>query len=91
MSRVSRYVSGGSSPSTANQELVPEMKDGNTVGFEFLKLSFLNKEACTIVINGEAELKLEANQGFECSYEDPNIHSFVIKESAINFNFVGLV
>lgn len=75
--------------STANQELVPVKPPKWTVGYAIKKMSFDNKDNCTIVINNEARIFLEAGQGFESTYDDPIIYSFKIVESGIKFNFIA--
>lgn len=65
--------------SIANQEVIPTKPTNWTNGYRLYKFSFLNKQSCTIIINHETEIYLEANQGFEMDVYDRPIMSFVIK------------
>ena len=68
--------------STSNQEIVPR-------GKIFYKFSFMNSQDCTVKINGSNPIFLRANQGFSMDEVDAYIHSFVIVEPNIEFNWVG--
>lgn len=75
--------------STANQELIPLADASWTSGYKFRKLSFDNEQECTVKIidkhDKESTHFLKAGYGFEVSYLDPAIKSFVIVEAGINF------
>jgi hypothetical protein len=76
--------------SSAMQELVPTPP--STYSFQtycLYRMSFLNDQDCTIIINGTSTLFLRAGQGFESDSRDLGITSFVIKESGITYNFIG--
>lgn len=75
--------------STENYEIVPPKPEKWTVGYRIKKLSLDNIEECTVIINDITTVKLKAGQGFEMSYNDPPIRSFVIKEEGISFNFIA--
>lgn len=89
MFRNPRYVSD-EAVSTEKQELVPAKKEGHTTNSTIKKMSFINTEDCTIEVNG-IPIKLQAGQGFQIEYNDPDIESFVISEAGINFKFVAVV
>ncbi|MEK4025531.1 hypothetical protein [Sporosarcina sp. FSL W7-1283] len=76
--------------SAANQEIVPETPENWTSDrYSIYKLSFINKNNCSVKINGGSSIYLEANQGFESSKEDKAINSFVIVEEGIQYSFIG--
>lgn len=91
MSLTSRYLGSSSlQTSIAMQELAPEKPSHFTVPYHIRKLSFRNDEHdCTVILNGETEIFLKAGDGFEIGYDDPPITSFKIKESGVNFRFIG--
>lgn len=55
----------------------------------FYKFSFLNDQDCTIKINNVETIFLRENQGFNSDYYDKPIHSFVISEKGIQYNWIG--
>ena len=75
--------------STANLELVPEKQANWTQGYKFYKFSFINKQACKVKINGGNPIFLDAEQGFEMGVIDALVHSFVIVESGIDYQWIG--
>lgn len=68
--------------SVANEELVPQ-------GKYFYKFSFVNENDCTVIINNEEPIFLKEGFGFSTNEVDPNISSFVIVESGIEFFWIG--
>lgn len=90
MNRSSGYL--GSSEiqtSKANHEIIPNSPSNWTVGYSLKKFSFDNSDECTVIINKDARIFLKAGQGFEIGYQDTPIHSFVIVESGVKFNWIG--
>lgn len=80
--------SNGILTSTANTEIVnPENLGLNKLSFK--KFSFLNKNNCTVKINGSDPIFLEAGQGFASDESDPPIKSFIIIEEGIQYNWIG--
>ena len=82
--------------STAMQEIIPEAPENWTVSVVLRDMSFYNSEACHIILNGKSDIDgedniiyLRAGQGLNIDEKDIDIHSFVIVESGIPFNFVG--
>jgi hypothetical protein len=76
--------------STANQELVPTPPSTYPYkNYCLYRMSFLNDQDCTIILNGTTTLFLRAGQGFESNSDDLGITSFVIKEAGITYNFVA--
>jgi hypothetical protein len=82
------FIGDGNRTSTANMELVVKPAGWSYGAIECYKVSFLNKEICTIKVNGST-IPLDAGQGFESDRDDVTIQSFIIVESGINFNFVA--
>ena len=74
--------------SKAYQEVVPEKPENWTHGYAFKSFSFINRDACTVQINGGEPIFLDIEQGFEAHREKP-ITSFVIVESGIEFQWIG--
>ncbi len=78
--------------STANIEVVPNAPvEWSDDRFTFYKFYFMNRENCTVVINGDSDnpIYLDAFQGFQTDGADKEIESFVIREANIRYNFVG--
>lgn len=77
--------------SVANQQVIPNPPSNLnwTMGYSLYKFSFRNYDQCTIIINNETELFLDAGDGFEMNEIDKPITSFVIVESGIRFNWRG--
>lgn len=74
--------------STANHEVVPNTPESWTYDKYFFKsFSFINKDECTVKINGSEPILLEAEQGFDSNGIE--IRSFIIVESDIRFTFIG--
>lgn len=73
--------------SVANQELVPTTPSTwHNVVKSFYKFSFINKQDCHIIVNGK-RLFCEADDGFESTEIDVEIHSFIIEEAGVEFNW----
>lgn len=75
--------------SSANQEIVPIAPDEWTQGYKLKSFDFMNDQDCTIVINNLTNIFLRAGQGFSVSKGSAAIHSFVIKDVGITYNFVA--
>lgn len=74
--------------SAANREIVPDAPENWTMPIKFRKFSLMNYSDCTLIVNNE-EIFLKANQGFATSYDDVRISSVKIKESGIEYNWIG--
>lgn len=76
--------------STANQEILPIIDSGwsNPRG-KYYEFSFLNTEACTVIVNGKDKNVLDAEQGFQIDDNDAVIKSVVIVEPNINYKWAG--
>jgi len=75
--------------SVANQEIIDSPPSHWSHGYSLYKMSYLNRDSCTVIINGKTEIYLEAGQGFEMNENDAPITSFVIKETGIRYTFIG--
>lgn len=73
----------------ANEEIVPLAPAEWTFGFEFKELSFINKTACHIVLNGEERIFLDVEQGIEISERHEPIRSLVIEEISTQYQYIG--
>lgn len=74
---------------TENHEVIPTPPNGWTLGFKLYKFSFLNKEICNVVINGNTELLLLPEQGWNMDRGDVPITSFIIKQKDVNYVWAG--
>lgn len=74
--------------SIANKEILPESPVQWTMVHRFYKLSIMNYDDCTLIVN-DTELFLKANQGFNSDKNDASIFSLKIKEDGIKFNWIG--
>ncbi|MBX4152351.1 hypothetical protein [Paenibacillus lautus] len=76
--------------STANQEILPIIDPGwsNPRG-KYYEFSFLNTQACTVIVNGKDKNVLDANQGFQIDENDAQIKSIMIIESGIDYKWAG--
>lgn len=74
--------------SESNHEIVPDAPENWTVPMRLRKFSLMNYGDCTLIVNGE-EIFLKANQGFATSYDDVRISSAKIKETGIEYNWIG--
>lgn len=69
--------------SVGNDELVP-------VNGQFLKISFVNLDVdCLVKVNGVEVFIPQSIGGFESSYEDPIINSFIIVTPDIQYIYVS--
>lgn len=75
--------------STTNMELIPSKPAGWSDGYKLYKFSFVNDQACHVVVNGKWNLYLRDGQGFNIELGDKHITSFVIVEGGITFNWIG--
>ena len=75
--------------STGMDELMP-IPTGWSLGYVFKRISFRNKQSCTILVDG-VPLYLGYMEGFQTEYSDPNIKSFIIVEPNIEYHFIGVV
>ncbi|MFI2856790.1 hypothetical protein ACH6EH_06590 [Paenibacillus sp. JSM ZJ436] len=77
--------------STANQEILPVIDAGWTRSprGKYYEFSFLNEQACTVIVNGKDRNVLEAGIGFEINENDFKIESVVVVEPGINFKWRG--
>lgn len=75
--------------SVSNQEIVPTSPSDWTVKYDIHKLSFMNYDETNIIINGTTNILLSANEGFEMSYQDAPIHSFVIVNPNVKYKFIA--
>lgn len=96
-----RYGSGyiGSSElqvSVAMQEILPNTNHQGLGLNSLYSFAFRNTENCHVIINGKkgtgeggVQLYLREGQGFSMELGDSPIHSFVVVESGVHFNWVG--
>jgi len=84
MSQSQYFGSADLQNSTANQELVP-------IDIQYSSFSFMNDIQCHVSINNSDFIFIRANQGFDVSKENYHINSFIIEESNITFNWVGML
>lgn len=75
--------------SVANQEIIPPKPNNWVLGYQLYKFSFINTEACTIIINGGDPIYLRANQGFAIDQNDKKITSFKIVEDNVTYNYIA--
>lgn len=75
--------------SKKNQQLVPAAPSHWSTGYTLKKIHLENIEECTIEINGTTEILLRAGNGFQIDYNDLPIHSLIIKEAGIQYNFAA--
>ncbi|RYI30630.1 hypothetical protein EVU96_09445 [Bacillus infantis] len=73
--------------STANQELI--VKPEGTTVYTVYKWSFKNYNECTVLVNNETRIFLDALDGFEVTHRDPPIYSFIIETPDVEYIFVG--
>ncbi|MGG3891987.1 hypothetical protein [Metabacillus fastidiosus] len=77
--------------SVAMENIIPNPPDHWSKGYSCYRLSFRNRDDCTVIINNDTEnpIFLEANQGFNIDYMDTPIHSFQITANGILYNWLG--
>lgn len=76
--------------SAANQQIFPPTpSDWTADTYVFKKLSFYNTQKCTVIINEQHTIVLEAGVGFEVSRDDIPVESFVIVEAGIDYVWIG--
>lgn len=84
------YLGSGSIVTSKSfEELIPSAPKNWSTGYTIKKLYLENIEECTIKINGETEILLRAEKGFQIDYRDKPIYSLVIKEAGIQYNFAA--
>lgn len=74
--------------SVGNREILPKSPAHWTMVHRFYKLSIMNYSDCTLIVN-DTELFLKANQGFNSDKNDASITSLKIKESGVEYNWIG--
>lgn len=90
MSSGSHYLgSKALETSQANKEIIPESPSNWSYEYKVRELSLMNSEQCTIVVNNKYELYLRAGQGFAMNRHNEPITSIKIKESGIEYNWIG--
>ena len=87
MSQSQYFGSSSIQTSTLGQELVNLQSPNSAFG----KFSFMNDQPCSVSINNSDFLFLRALQGFDCEKRDYSINSFIIKESGITYNWIGML
>lgn len=75
--------------SVANQEIIPSAPSNWTIPYKLYKFSIMNYGDCTLIINNQTEVFLKANQGFNTDETDAQITSVKIKETGIDYNWIG--
>lgn len=75
--------------STANQEIIPNPPSNWTYGYTLYKFTFKTYNDTNIIINGETNIFLRAEQEFQTDSGDAGIHSFVIVNSGVSYQWVG--
>jgi len=77
------YGSSAILTSSGGDELVPDR-------VKFYKFSFMNHNVeCTVSINNSDPIYLSPNQGFSANEVDAVIHSFVIIDSGVDYNWIA--
>ncbi|MFK3936673.1 hypothetical protein ACI2JA_04045 [Alkalihalobacillus sp. NPDC078783] len=75
--------------SVANQEILPPSPSNWTYRRRFNKLSLMNDQDCTLVINNQKGIFLREGQGFNVEQSDTPVSSLKIVEDGITFNWIG--
>ncbi len=75
--------------SVESQEIIPPAPSNWTMPHTLYKFSLMNYNDCTLIVNEEVELFLKANQGFNTNEVDARIFSVKIKESGVQYNWIG--
>lgn len=75
--------------SGVNHEVIPSAPESWSTSYKCYKFSFINQSPCTVIINGDAEIFLDENQGFEMSFPDKRIESFIIVEEGVSYQFIA--
>lgn len=75
--------------STSNEQVILNKPSNWTYGYHFKTFEFINVQSCTVIINETDTIYLNAGQGFRIDKSDDPIHSFVIVEDGITYNWVG--
>ena len=77
--------------SVANAEIIPTPPSSLkwTIGYKLYKFSFINTQACTVKINNDNIIYLQANQGLNIDQNDKEITNFCICEDNVNYTWVG--
>ena len=75
--------------SSANQEIIPASPSDWTVKYQIHKFSFINYDETNVIINGTTNILLGVNEGFEMSYQDAPIYSFVIVNPNVRYKFIA--
>lgn len=76
--------------SSANQEILPIIDSKwNSPRGKYYEFSFLNSQACTVIVNGKDRNVLDADQGFQINENDVTIDSIVIVETGIDYKWFG--
>lgn len=76
--------------SVANEEIIPSPPQGQ-YRYNCYTFSFMNDQACSVVINNSSSIYLRANQGFNMDENDAPIISFKIVENGITFNWIAAI
>lgn len=68
--------------STENLEVIPAK-------YNFYKFQFMNDQECQVKVNKDNPIVLRAGQGFQMDQIDSPIHSFIIVDAGITYNWIG--
>lgn len=87
---ISQGIRSDKGVSTANQEILPIIDTNwSSPRGKYYKFSFLNTQACTVIVNDKDKNVLDAEQGFQIDENDAVIKSVVIVESGIDYKWSG--
>ncbi len=82
--------------SIAMQEVMPNLTHDGLRLNSLYSFAFVNTESCHVIINGKkgtgeggVTIYLAEAQGFSTVLGDSPIHSFIVVESGIHFNWLG--
>lgn len=83
---------GSEIPETSKsmQEVIPKSPEGWTEPYRLKSMQVLNSQDCTFVINEEASVFSYAGDGLYIGSDCPPITSLKIKESGIDYTWMGV-
>lgn len=82
-----RGYDGGSGTSTSNKQLI--INPAGWTKYELYEFSFLNTQACTVIVNKSNPIPCPANVGFQIDDNDAPIYSFIIVEPNVEYTWRG--
>lgn len=72
-----------------NTEVIQPIDPTHTTAPSYYKFYFVNRDTCSVSINGGKPILIYQGQGFKVEKDDMPIESFVIVEPNVRYSWIG--